>query len=85
MQTPKIGNNVWIGPGVKIYGKIILDSQIQIGANSVVNKSFKSDITIAGIPAKIIKDSGTSAIDVSANINRVKDFFIQYPKHKKFE
>ena len=54
-----IGDNVWIGPGAKIFGKIFIADNIAIGANSVVNRSFaEQNITIAGIPAKKIKDSG---------------------------
>lgn len=60
-SAPTIGDNVWIGPGTKIFGKIIIANNIQIGANSVVNKSFTdSDITIAGIPARKVKDSGNA-------------------------
>lgn len=59
-ESPTIGNFCFIGPGAKIFGNIILGDRIAIGANSVVNKSFaESDITIAGIPAKKIKDKGT--------------------------
>lgn len=58
-EVPSIGENVWIGPGVKIFGKINIADGIMIGANSVVNKSFNEhDITIAGVPAKKIKNSG---------------------------
>ena len=54
--VPEIGDNVYIGPGVKLFGAIIIGDDIAIGANSVVNKSFPlNNITIAGIPAKIIK------------------------------
>lgn len=58
-SVPVIGNNAWIGPGVKIFGKIKLGNSICIGANAVVNKSFLEDnITIAGIPAHKVKDVG---------------------------
>lgn len=58
-EVPTIGDNVWIGPGVKIYGKIQIADGIMIGANSVVNKSFtEPNITIAGIPARKIKNTG---------------------------
>lgn len=58
-EVPTIGDNVWIGPGVKIFGKIHIADGIMIGANSVVNKSFdEPNITIAGNPAKKIKDTG---------------------------
>ena len=54
--SPTIGNNVWIGPGTKIYGKVTIGSNTVIGANSIVNKSFKGNGTIAGIPAKKINN-----------------------------
>jgi serine O-acetyltransferase len=54
--VPVIGDDVYIGPGAKIFGDIKIGNNIAIGANSVVNKSFlESNLTIAGIPARIIK------------------------------
>ena len=50
--SPILGNNIWIGPRVRIYGSIKIGSNTVIGTNSVVNKSFKGNCTIAGIPAK---------------------------------
>lgn len=32
-ETPKIGNNVYIGPGAKIYGNIVIGNNVAIGAN----------------------------------------------------
>lgn len=61
--TPKIGNNVYIGPGAKIFGDIEIADGIAIGANSVVNKSFtEPNIGIAGIPAKKINDKGSEKL-----------------------
>lgn len=58
-DVPTIGDNVWIGPGAKIFGKISIGSGIAIGANAVVNNDFEeNNITIAGIPAKKISNSG---------------------------
>ena len=55
-DAPKIGNNVEIGFGAVIIGKVIIADGIKIGANSVVTKSFlEPNITIAGVPAKKIK------------------------------
>ena len=55
-KAPKIGDNVYIGPGVKIFGDIIIGNNVQIGANAVVNKSFEEDdIVLAGVPAKVVK------------------------------
>lgn len=55
-ETPQIGNHCFICPGAKLFGRIIIGNNVVIGANAVVNKSFEEDhITIAGIPATIIK------------------------------
>lgn len=54
-KAPVIGDNCYIGPGVKIYGKIFIANGTAIGANAVVNKSSNEEnIAIAGIPAKKI-------------------------------
>jgi serine O-acetyltransferase len=58
--APKIGDDVYIGPGAKIFGPIEIASGIAIGANSVVNKSFKEpNISIAGVPARKISEKGS--------------------------
>ncbi len=58
-HCPTIGDNVFIGPGVQIFGKITIANNTAIGANSVVNKSFiDGGISIAGVPAKKISDKG---------------------------
>jgi len=55
--TPVIGDNVYIGPGAKIFGDITIGDNVTIGANSVVNKNVPSNVTVAGVPAKIIKET----------------------------
>ncbi|WP_242502126.1 serine O-acetyltransferase [Flagellimonas olearia] len=56
-HAPQIGDNVYIAPGAKIYGKINVANNCAIGANAVVNKSFEeTGILIAGNPAKKIKE-----------------------------
>ena len=60
-QAPTLGNNIYLAPGVKIYGKIFIASGIVIGANAVVNKTFdEENICIAGVPARKISDKGRS-------------------------
>ena len=54
-KAPIIGNNVFIGPGAKIFGNIEIADNVWIGANSVVTKSFiEPNSVIAGSPAKLI-------------------------------
>ena len=57
--APVLGDNIYIGPGAKIYGNITIGSNTMIGANAVVNKSHQGNCTIAGVPAKIISEHGT--------------------------
>lgn len=61
--TPIIGNGVYIGPGVTIFGNIRLADNIAIGANAVVNKSINdSNISIGGVPAKKISNNGSKGL-----------------------
>lgn len=55
--APVIGDNVYIGPGAKLFGNIQIGDNTAIGANAVVNSSFpEGNCTIAGVPAKKISD-----------------------------
>ena len=52
--APHIGDNVYVGPGAILYGGIKIGNNVKIGANSVVNKDVPANVTVAGVPAKII-------------------------------
>ena len=65
-KTPKLGDNIYIGPGAKLFGDIEIGDNTAIGANSVVNKSFQGNVTIGGIPAKIISHKSTEGLLVRA-------------------
>ena len=56
--VPRLGNNVYIGPGAKLYGPVTLGDNVAVGANAVVNKSFGSNVTLGGVPARIIAEKG---------------------------
>lgn len=56
--APTIGDNVYIGPGAKLYGAITIGNNVAIGANAVVNTSFPDNCTVGGIPARILSDTG---------------------------
>ncbi len=61
--APVLGDNVYIGPGAKLYGPIEIGDNTAIGANSVVNHSFeKGNCTIAGVPAKKISDKTSESL-----------------------
>lgn len=58
-----IGNNVDIGVGAKILGDITIGDNVLIGANAVVVKDVPSNVTVVGIPAKIVsKNTNANAV-----------------------
>lgn len=54
-NAPIIGDNVYIGPGAKIYGAITIANNIKIAPNGAVSRDFLDENTvIGGVPAKYI-------------------------------
>jgi len=51
--APLIGNNVDIGTGAKLLGKIIVGDNVLIGANAVVIKDVPNNSIAVGVPAQI--------------------------------
>jgi acetyltransferase-like isoleucine patch superfamily enzyme len=49
-----IGKGCWIGTNAVILPGVQLGDNVKVGAGSVVTKSFGDNVTIAGVPAKII-------------------------------
>ncbi len=55
-DSPMIGDNVDIGVGAKIIGKVTIADNITIAAGTVVVNSFEEKgITIGGVPARKLK------------------------------
>lgn len=52
----RIGDHVWIGMGVSILPGSDIGDHCIIGAESMVNKKFQGYQTIAGTPAKVIRE-----------------------------
>ncbi len=57
--VPTLGDNVYIGPGAKIFGAITIGNNVAIGANAVVTHDVPDNAVVAGIPAKIISMKGS--------------------------
>jgi len=51
----KIGNNVWIGGGVKVLSGVTIGDNVVIGAGSVVTKDIPGNCVACGVPARVIK------------------------------
>jgi glycerophosphoryl diester phosphodiesterase len=50
-STPIIGDNVYIGANVNVFGKITIGSNSSIGGGAVVTKSFPENSKLVGNPA----------------------------------
>ncbi len=54
-DAPTIGDNVFFGPGVKIFGRVTIADNVAVAAGSVVTHSCTTpNVTLGGVPAKII-------------------------------
>jgi len=51
-----IGDNCYISTGVTILGPLKIGNNVVIAAGSVVTKDIPDNCTVAGVPAKIIKE-----------------------------
>lgn len=56
---PTIGDNVYMGPGAKIIGKVHIGNNVAIGANCVVTKDVPDNSVVVGVPGKVISYNGS--------------------------
>jgi serine O-acetyltransferase len=56
--APIIGDNVDIGAGAKLLGRITIGDGAKIGANAVVITDIPPGATAVGVPAKVVRRSG---------------------------
>ncbi len=64
-NTPIIGNNVLIGVGAKILGKITIGDNVKIGANAIVVKDVPSGSTAISPSATIINKEKGEKLGIS--------------------
>lgn len=56
--VPRIGGHVDIGAGAKVIGPITIGADARVGANAVVTRDVPTGVTVAGIPARVIGQTG---------------------------
>ena len=56
---PTIRDNVYIGPGAKIVGKVRVGDNVAIGANCVVTKDVPDNAVVVGVPGEVISYNGS--------------------------
>lgn len=71
-RHPKIGHSVLIGAGAKVLGNIKVGCCSRIAAGSVVLKDVPAEVTVAGVPARIVGPAGCS--EPSASMDQQLEF-----------
>ncbi|ENM5784867.1 serine acetyltransferase [Vibrio metoecus] len=64
--SPRLGNNIYVGPGACIIGDIYVGNNVVIGANCVVSKTIPDNAVVVGNPARIVSFNG--ATDTNVNL-----------------
>ena len=52
--APTIGDNVYVGPGAKLFGRITVGNRVTIGPNAVVYQSVPDDVTIVAASSRVL-------------------------------
>lgn len=63
-RHPTLGNNVMVGSGAKVLGPFKVGDNSKIAANAVVLEEIPENCTAVGIPARVVKRSGTKVNDL---------------------
>ncbi|MGH9541797.1 MAG: serine O-acetyltransferase [Terriglobales bacterium] len=66
--APRLGDDVYVGTGATIIGRISIGDGARIAANSLVNRDVPAGATVMGVPAQIVKrnlDAGAVAAAVT--------------------
>lgn len=50
-----VGNNVWIGGGVRVLPGVTIGSNVVIGAGSVVNRDIPDNVIAFGNPCRVYR------------------------------
>jgi serine O-acetyltransferase len=65
-QSPLLGNNVFIGAGAKIIGPVTIGDGARVGANAVVVHDVPTGATVAGIPARVVRQRSAPVAEANA-------------------
>ncbi|MFM0503291.1 serine O-acetyltransferase [Paraburkholderia caffeinilytica] len=60
--APVIGDNVLIGAGACILGPVTIGRNVKIGAHAVVTTDVPPDVTVVGVPARIVQPRQEGAV-----------------------
>lgn len=67
---PVIGDNVFIGPGAKVIGRVRIGDNVAIGANCVVTRDIPDNAVVVGVPGRVISYVGSTDYILNADYDR---------------
>lgn len=50
-----IGNDVWLGAGVRVLAGVTIGNRVVIGAGAVVTRDVPSNVLALGVPARVVR------------------------------
>jgi len=68
---PVLKDNIYIGPGAKLVGNILIGNNVTIGANCVVTKDIPDNSVVVGIPGIVISETGTEGYIINTEYDEV--------------
>jgi serine O-acetyltransferase len=67
-DRPVVGNYFFAGTGAKILGRLRIGDRVRVGPNAVVTQSLSDGLTVAGNPARIVRDRRSPDPESAARI-----------------
>lgn len=81
-NVPAIGDFVFLGPGAKLFGKIVVGDGVMVSANAVVNNDVEKDMIVYGNPM-VVKER-RQEIATTASRSFEQAFVETYPQFEKY-
>ena len=81
-NVPTVGDYVFLGPGAKLFGSIVVGDGVMVGANAVVNNDVEDDTVVYGNPM-VVKEKRQNIV-TTASRDFEKIFIESYPQFEKF-
>ncbi len=81
-NVPIIGDFVFLGPGAKLFGKILVGDGVRVGANAVVNNNVEKDMVVFGNPMVVKEKHKDIVTTASRDFERL--FIRSYPQFEKY-
>jgi len=65
--VPQIGDRVYLGPGCKVFGSVVIGNDSAVGANAVVVDSIPESGVAVGNPARVVSRNGSAEYVTNLN------------------